>query len=188
MTDILLICALALLVILMVFVVLLLRRASQSDASVLTSRLNVFEKVLERTEGATRDESGRSREELSKAARDQRQELSDAFKTLGDLSLRSNSEFAAMQRGQLDVFSTQLASFAQSSEGRLDGMRAESASGAKLLREEVVAPTRLPPTLQPRAAASALSMQSGCQATAQTPMRSSGSPSMPSFRLKITSA
>ena len=139
MTEILLIFALVLLAILMVLMVILLRRASQGDGSVLTSRLDVFEKVLERTEGAIRDESGRSREELGKAAREQRQELADAFKTLGDLSLRSNSEFATMQRAQLEAFSSQLAAFAQSSEGRLDGMRAESAIGAKQLREEVVA-------------------------------------------------
>ena len=139
MTEILLIFALVLLAILMVLMAILLRRASQGDGSVLTSRLDVFEKVLERTEGAIRDESGRSREELGKAAREQRQELADAFKTLGDSSLRSNSEFATMQRAQHEAFSSQLAAFAQSSEGRLDGMRAESAVGAKQLREEVVA-------------------------------------------------
>ena len=139
MTEILLMFALVLLAILMVLMVILLRQASQSDGSVLTSRLDVFEKVLERTEGAIRDESGRSREELGKAAREQRQELADAFKTLGDSSLRSNYEFATLQRAQLEAFSSQLAAFAQSSEGRLDGMRAESAVGAKQLREEVVA-------------------------------------------------
>ena len=139
MTDILLAFTLVLLAILIVLVVMLLRRTSQSEGSVLTSRLDVFEKVLERTEGAIRDESGRSREELSKAARDQRQELADAFKILGDSSLRSNSEFATLQRAQLDAFSAQLGAFAQSSEGRLDGMRAESSIGAKQLREEVVA-------------------------------------------------
>ena len=138
MTEILLAFTLVFLAILLALVVMLLRRTSQSDGSVLTSRLDVFEKVLERTEGAIRDESGRSREELSKAAREQRQELVDAFKTFGDSSLRSNSEFAAMQRAQLEAFSSQLASFAQSSEGRLDGMRTESAAGAKQLREEVV--------------------------------------------------
>ena len=139
MTEILLIFALVLLAILMVLMVMLLRRAPQGDGSVLTSRLDVFEKGLERTEGAIRDESGRSREELGKAAREQRQELADAFTTLGDSSFRSNSEFATMQRAQLEAFSSQLAAFAQSSEGRLDGMRAESAVGAKQLREEVVA-------------------------------------------------
>lgn len=138
MTDILIIFVLVLLIMLMVIVVMLLRRTSQSDGSVLTSRLDVFERVLERTEGAIRDESGRSREELAKAAREQRQELSDAFKTFGESFFRSNSEFATVQRGQLDAFTAQLTAFSQSSEGRLDGMRAESATGAKQLREEVV--------------------------------------------------
>lgn len=182
MTDILLIFALVLLAALVVLLVLLLRRTSQSDGSVLTSRLDVFEKVLERTEGAVRDESGRSREELSKAAREQRQEVADAFKSTSDSFLRSNSEFATMQRvqldgmraesaigakqlreevvgtlkalsetntktmselagvqkGKLDAFSAQLTEFARTSGERLDGVRAESATGAKQLREEVV--------------------------------------------------
>ena len=47
-------------------------------------------------------------------------------------------ELASVQKGQLDAFSTQLASFAQASGEKLDGVRAESVNGARLLREEVV--------------------------------------------------
>ena len=43
-----------------------------------------------------------------------------------------------MQKGQLDAFSGQLTAFAKASGERLDGVRAESATGAKQLREEVV--------------------------------------------------
>jgi DNA recombination protein RmuC len=48
------------------------------------------------------------------------------------------TDVASMQKGQLDVFSDQLASFAKASGERLDSVRAESATGAKQLREEVV--------------------------------------------------
>lgn len=138
MTDTLLVLALVLLVILLVLLVMLLRHPQTTVPDVLTTRLDVFEKILQRTEVAIRDEAGRSREELGKSARDQRLELTDAFKTSSESFLRSHSEFAAMQRAQLETFATQLAAFNQSSDGRLDGIRAESALAAKQLREEVV--------------------------------------------------
>ncbi|MBW1719813.1 MAG: DNA recombination protein RmuC [Deltaproteobacteria bacterium] len=47
-------------------------------------------------------------------------------------------DVASIQKGQLDAFSGQLTSFAKASGERLDGARAESATGAKQLREEVV--------------------------------------------------
>ncbi len=46
---------------------------------------------------------------------------------------------AVMQKGQLDAFSEQLATFAKASGERLDAVRAESATGSKQLREEVIA-------------------------------------------------
>lgn len=45
---------------------------------------------------------------------------------------------ASIQKGQLDAFSGQLTSFAKATGERLDGVRAESATGAKQLREEVM--------------------------------------------------
>ena len=144
MTDTLLILALVLVIllvlvsVLLVILVILLRRSHPIDPAVITTRLDVFEKILERTELAIRDESGRSRQEQGKFARDQRQELTDAFKTSSESFLRSHADFAAMQRAQLDTFSSQLATFTHTSEGQLHGIRTESALTAKQLREEVV--------------------------------------------------
>ena len=139
MTDILLIVALALLVTIVIVLLMLLRKSSQADASVLAPRLDAFEKAQERTERAVREEVAQSRDELGKAAREQRQELTEAFKTFGDSVVKRMTDVASMQKGQLDAFSGQLASFAKASGERLDGVRAESATGAKQLREEVVA-------------------------------------------------
>jgi DNA recombination protein RmuC len=121
------------------FLIMLLRKTSQADAPVLASRLDTFEKAQERTERMVREELSQSREELGKAAREQRQELTEAFKTFGDSVVHRMMEVATMQKGQLDAFSDQLASFAQASGEKLDGVRVESATGAKQLREEVVA-------------------------------------------------
>ena len=139
MTNILLIVILALLVATVAFIFVLLKKVSQADAPVLGSRLDAFERAQERTERAVREEVIQSRDEQGKAAREQRQELMEAFKTLGDSVAQRMKDVADMQKGQLDAFSGQLSSFAKDSGDRLDSARAESAIAAKQLREEVVA-------------------------------------------------
>jgi len=137
-TNILLIVILILLVVVVTLLLTLLRKALQADASVLTSRLDAFEKAQERTERAVREEVGQNRDELGKAAREQRQELTEAFKTFGDSVVQRMMDVANMQKGQLEAFSDQLGSFAKASGEKLDGVRVESATGSKQLREEVV--------------------------------------------------
>ncbi len=139
MTDVLMIANSVLLVFVLIFLVFLLRKTSQNDSSVLAPRLDAFEKAQERTERAVREEVAQTRDELNKAAREQRHELTEAFKTFGDSVAQRMTDVTSMQKGQLDAFSDQLASFAKASGERLDGVRSESALGAKQLREEVVA-------------------------------------------------
>ncbi|MBF0563689.1 MAG: DNA recombination protein RmuC [Nitrospirae bacterium] len=118
---------------------MILRKVSHVDAPALFSRLDAFEKAQERSERMVRDEVALSRNELGKAAQAQRQELSESFKTFGDSVMRTMVEVANLQKVQLDDFSAKLTAFAKMSGERLDGVRAESATGAKQLREEVVA-------------------------------------------------
>jgi len=140
MTDILVIVNSVLLVcVIALLLFLVLRKTSQTDAAVLVPRLDAFEKAQERNERVVREEVAQTRDELNKAAREQRHELTAAFKTFGDSVVQRISDVTSMQKGQLDAFSDQLASFAKASGERLDGVRAESALGAKQLREEVVA-------------------------------------------------
>ncbi|MDD5285334.1 MAG: DNA recombination protein RmuC [Desulfuromonadaceae bacterium] len=138
MTDILLFVALALLVISLILIFLLLKKSSQADTSLLPSRLDAFEKAQERTERIVREEVALSRDESGKGAREQRQELTETFKTFGESVAQRITDVANMQKGQLDTFSAQLASFAKANAEQLDAVRAESATGAKQLREEVV--------------------------------------------------
>jgi DNA recombination protein RmuC len=138
MTEILLIATVILLVVTVALLLMLLRKTSQADASVLAPRLDAFEKSQERTERAVREEVALSRNELGKAAREQRQELIETLKNFGNAVVQRMMDVDKMQKGQLDAFSGQLASFAKASGERLDGVRAESATGAKQLREEVV--------------------------------------------------
>ena len=138
MSNILLIATVILLLANVALLLVLIRKTSQASTAVLASRLDAFEKEQERIERAVREEVARNREELSKAAREQRQELTEAFKTFGDSVVQRMMDVASVQKGQLDAFSDQLGSFAKASGERLDGVRAESATGAKQLREEVV--------------------------------------------------
>ncbi|MFH1290194.1 MAG: DNA recombination protein RmuC [Nanoarchaeota archaeon] len=139
MTNILLFVIVTLLVVVVVFLLVILRKLFQTDSSLIVSRLDSFEKAQERIEHAVREEVAQSRDETGKAAREQRQELAEAFKVFGDSVVQRMVDIANIQKGQLDVFSNQLASFAKASGERLDGVRVESATGAKQLREEVVA-------------------------------------------------
>ncbi len=139
MTGIFMIAYFVLLIVVIALLLVLYRKTSQNDPAVIVSRLDSFEKAQERTERAVREDVAKSREELGKAAREQRQELMEAFKTFGDSVVQRMMDAAGVQKGQLDAFSEQLAAFARESGERLDGVRAESATGAKQLREEVVA-------------------------------------------------
>lgn len=127
-----------LIIVALILLLIILRKISKTDASALDDRLDAIEKAQERTERVAREEITRTREELGNAAREQRQELMGTFKTFGDSVVQRMTEVADVQKGQLQTFSDQLVVFAQASGERLDGVRAESALGAKQLREEVV--------------------------------------------------
>lgn len=138
MTDIVLIAIAGLLVIAVVILLMVLGKISKTDTAGLIARLDVIRNAEERTEKAVREEATRSREELSKAAKEQRQELSDSFKTFGDTVVTRMTDATAAQKGQFDIFSGNLNAFAQASGERLDAVRQETATSAKQLREEMV--------------------------------------------------
>jgi DNA recombination protein RmuC len=130
---------LVLLVVVVALLVALLMKTSKVGSPMLGSRLDAFEKAQERTERAVREEVAQSRDELGRAAKEQRQELTEAFKVFGDSFAQRMMDVGSMQKAQLDVFSGQLSSFTKLSGESVDVVRAESAASAKQLREEVVA-------------------------------------------------
>jgi DNA recombination protein RmuC len=128
---------LVLIVVALVLLVLVHRKVSQTTSAVLESRIDGFEKTQERTERVVKEEIALSRGELSKAAGEQRQELSSAFKTFGDSVAQRINYVAGLQKTQLESFSAELRKFIAECGARLDTGRAESASAAKQLRDEV---------------------------------------------------
>lgn len=101
-------------VVLLVIVVALLLaifiRTAKVGGPMLESRLDAFEKAQERTERAVREEIALSRDELGKAAKEQRQELTEAFGSFGDSFAQRMVDIASVQKVQLDAFSGQLTS------------------------------------------------------------------------------
>lgn len=122
-----------------VLALMIFRKSTQVSDPMLTSRLDAFEKAQDRVERVIREEVSLNRDELGKSAKEQRQELTTAFKAFGDSVVQRMSDVASTQKAQLEAFSNQLTSFAKASGERLDSVRAESATCSKQLREEVVA-------------------------------------------------
>src|ERR1039457_3054926 len=129
---------LALVVIALALLVLLYQKVSRYSPAALESRLESFEKAQERTERVVKEEIALNRGELGKAASEQRQELSAAFKTLGDSVGQRINDVASLQKAQLEAFAAQLTSFANTISEKLDGARVESGTTATQLRQEVV--------------------------------------------------
>ncbi len=132
-----------LLVIALALLLALFAKTSKHAVPMLDSRLNVFEKALERTERLLKDEIAQSRNEMGTAARDQRLELTEAVKVLGDSFSQRMADAARSQQSELNstlqAFQNQVASLTRMSGEKLDSIRLESGAGAKQLREEVIA-------------------------------------------------
>ena len=134
--------SLVLLIATLICLLILMRKASRPGFEALAGRLDAFERAQEGLERAAREEAAKSRDEMNKAAREQRLELAQVVKNFGDSVAQRMIELGNSQKTQLEIFSDQFDSFAKSSGERLDAIRGESARGGKQLREEVVTTLR----------------------------------------------
>lgn len=129
---------LALAVGLILVVVLRLNRFLHVLNAMISGRLDGIDEAQQRIEQGVREEVARHREESIRMGREQRQELSDAFRSFGEAVLKRMTEIAVLQRGQLESFSLQLDAYVRTSGEKLDGMRTEAGFSSKQLREEIV--------------------------------------------------
>lgn len=114
---------LLLVVVLCLLLVLLKKAARQIDPGQLSIRLDALTKGQERTESKVYDEAARSREELSRMAREQRQELAASFAVFADSVVQRMNEAAGFQKGQLEVMSVEIGRLADSNEKKLEALR-----------------------------------------------------------------
>lgn len=109
----------------MVMVIVLFLGVAVLQALILhrASGIDSIAKTQERIERSVRDEVARNRDELGKAAREQRQELTEALKLFGDSVLQRMAETNRLQKHQLDAMSVEIAKLADLNEKKLESIR-----------------------------------------------------------------
>ncbi len=123
MTDILLIMTIALCAAAVALLLVLLKKSSQADASMIVPRLDALDKAQERIERSVRDEVARNRDEQSKAGREQRQEIAEAFKTFGATVGQRMTDVADLQKAQLEAMASAIGKLSESNEKKLEAVR-----------------------------------------------------------------
>lgn len=137
MTDGLMMTVIALLLIVCILQLVLLKRSSKSEASLLATRIDSFEQAQQRAEYLVRDEMTRNREEWSRAQREQRQELAEAFKGLSENLTETIDKAASQQKENFREFANTFEVFSRNSTIQFEAIRTESGTASKNLREEV---------------------------------------------------
>ena len=102
----------------------------------LLQRFEMLDRAQEREERMLREEAARTREESAKAAKAQREELSEALRTLGETNLKSISEIGTILKGQLEAVATQTGKLTESNEARLESLRSVVDLRLKQLQED----------------------------------------------------
>jgi len=86
-------------------------KKTQDNTEDLKTRLIKIDSDLSKIDPLLRDEFGRSREESQKSFKDNREELSNSFKNLGDTLTKTVADLSYAQKNQFETFSKQLNDF-----------------------------------------------------------------------------
>ncbi len=122
-SDALPIAVLVLQVIVLVVLLILFRRTSQTGASDLAPRLEAIEKAQERTERILREEAARGRDESAQGARQLREEVVATLGGISEMMTKTIGELAALQKGQLETMSSTIGRLSESNEKKLEDIR-----------------------------------------------------------------
>ncbi len=123
MTDIMLLITILLGAAAVGLLALLLKKAARPPDTGTAQRFDSFEKGLERTERAVRDEVARNREEQAKTAREQRLETAGSQKSFSETVTARLADMAAAQERQLETLSRKIAQLSEANEKRLEAVR-----------------------------------------------------------------
>jgi DNA recombination protein RmuC len=102
----------------------------------LLQRFEALDRAREREERILREEASRTRDEAARAARAQREELSEALRSLGESNLRSMTEIGTILKSQLETVSKQTGKLTESNEARLESLRSVVDVRLKQLQED----------------------------------------------------
>ncbi len=148
MTDIMLLVAVLLGVAAVALLSLLLKKSAQAPGQDTALRIAAFEKSLERTERAVREEVARNREEQSRTDREQRLETAGSQRAFSEAVTARLADMAAAQERQLETMSRKIAQLSEANEkrleavrqtvdGRLQSLQADNARQLDLMRQTV---------------------------------------------------
>lgn len=147
MSEILLIVIAALAGISVLLQIILFMRKQDSGATQTAAHFETLEKAQEKTERAVKDEIARNRDETNVAAKQSREELSNAMKNFADslrgqiveiatLQKQTLETFSGQQKNQLDIFSNQLETLTQTNQQHLEKMRETIEQKLKMLQDD----------------------------------------------------
>lgn len=100
------------------------------------ARLESLEQTQGREEKLVREEFSRSREEIARSAKAQREELSGALQRLNDTTVRSISEVGAMLKAPIENVVGQTGKLSEANEQRLEALRSIVDLRLKQLQED----------------------------------------------------
>jgi len=132
MTQTLLILLLLLTFTCLVLLLMLLKRTGGET----TTRLDLLDRSLERSERVMRDEVARLREEMGQNSREGREEQGNALRAFGESLLKRMTDIAGFQKNQLDTFAEQLKTLTQLNEQKLNTLRETVETQLKSLQED----------------------------------------------------
>jgi DNA recombination protein RmuC len=116
--------------------IVLLTRKSGFNPSLLDEQFGTIAKAQERAERVLREDIARGREESAASARQDRQELQSAFKSLWDSMHKQMAAIAELQRNHLEGLTNQLTALTQSNEQRLESVRSAIEAQLRQIRED----------------------------------------------------
>lgn len=120
MTDIILI---AVIVIQVIIFILLIIGSRKNDSGELKILLENTEKDIQKVEHSMREEISGIRGEMSKSAKDNREELFNSFKNFNDIISNKIGDVTGLQKDSLDRFSVQLKDLTEMNIKNLENMR-----------------------------------------------------------------
>lgn len=103
----------------------------------LKSNMDFIKSEILRVENMVRDEISKNREETGRVLKENREEIANSFKILGDSTNRTLSDISGIQKNQLGEFSTQLQNLTNVSEAKYKAMQEQSIKDARENRAEL---------------------------------------------------
>lgn len=117
-------------------IILIITRKTAGDSEELKNKLLKIDTDIARIDPLIRDEFGRSRDENQKSFKDNREELNNSFKTLGDTLTKTVSELSNAQKNQFDTFSKQLSDLIKSFDEKTKNLQEQIGKDSKDGRTE----------------------------------------------------